>query len=90
MSTYSQKPAVTAFAETAALWAVTNENDAEARRIVEDLYPNERAEFAEQLDRLRSMLTDRFGNDIASTSKPRVQVLDSEGRFLSRQSGGAA
>lgn len=87
MSTYSQKPAVTAFAETAALWAVMNGNDTEARRIVQDLYPNERAEFAEQLDRLRAMLTDRFGNDIPTGSKPRVQVLDSEGRFLGRQSG---
>ncbi len=89
MSTSSQKPAVTAFAETAALWAVMSENDAEARRIVADLYPNERAELAEQLDRLWAMLTDRFGNDIPSGFKPRVQVLDSEGRFLARQTGGA-
>jgi signal transduction histidine kinase len=80
---------VTAFAETAALWAVMNENDTEARRIVADLYPNERAELAEQLDRLRAMLTDRFGNDIPTGFKPRVQVLDSEGRFLSRHTGGA-
>lgn len=84
----SQTPAVTAFAETAALWAVMNENDAEARRIVADLYPNERAELAEQLDRLRAMLTDRFGNDIAATTGPRVRVLDDEGRFLARQQGG--
>ena len=90
MSTYSQKPTVTSFAETAALWAVLEGDDAEARRIVADMFPNERAEFAGQLDRLRSMLTDRFGNDIASTSRPRVQVLDSEGRFLSQQSGGAS
>lgn len=90
MSTSSQKPAVTAFAETAALWAVMNENDAEARRIVADLYPNERAELAEQLGRLRAMLTDRFGNDIATSSGPRVRVLDDEGRFLARRTGGAA
>ena len=89
MPTSSQKPAVTAFAETAALWAVMNENDAEARRIVADMFPNERAEFAEQLDRLRSMLTDQFGNFIEPNSKPRVQVLNSEGRFIARQSGGA-
>lgn len=81
---------MTAFAETGALWAVLNGDDAKARKIVADMFPNERAEFAAQLDRLRSMLTDRFGNDIASTSKPRVQVLDSEGRFLSRRSGGVA
>jgi hypothetical protein len=86
----SQKPAVTAFAETAALWAVMNDNDAEARRIVRELYPNERAEFAAQLDRLRAMLTDRFGNDIPNGFKPRVQVLDSEGRFIGRRQGGVA
>ena len=90
MSTSSQKPAVTSFAETAALFAVLEGDDAKARSIVADMFPNERAEYAEQLDRLRAMLTDRFGNDIASTSKPRVQVLDSEGRFLSGQPGGAA
>jgi hypothetical protein len=90
LSSSSQKPAVTSFAETAALFAVLEGDDVEARRIVGDMYPNERAEFAEQLDRLRSMLTDRFGNDIAATSGPRVQVLDSEGRFLSRRIGGAA
>lgn len=84
-------PTVTAFAETGALWAVMNGDDAKARQIVHDLYPNERAEFAEQLDRLRAMLTDRFGNDIERGFKPRVQVLDSEGRFLPRpQSGGAS
>lgn len=86
----SQTPAVTAFAETGALWAVMNGDDAKARSIVADLYPNERAELAEQLDRLRAMLTDRFGNDIPTGFKPRVQVLDSEGRFIGRQTGGAA
>ncbi|MHA4819449.1 hypothetical protein ACXZ65_34430 [Streptomyces aculeolatus] len=55
---------MTTFAETAALWAVMNGDDTEARRIVADMPPGERAEFAAQLDRLRSMLTDRFGNDI--------------------------
>ena len=85
----SQTPAVTAFAETGALWAVLNGDDVKAREIVADMFPNERAEFAEELDRLRSMLTDRFGNDIPTSSKPRVQVLDSEGRFIGRQSGGA-
>lgn len=86
----SQTPAVTTFVETGALWAVMNGDDAKARSIVEDLYPNERAEFAEQLDRLRSMLSDRFGNDIPTSSASRVQVLDDEGRFIGRQSGGAA
>ncbi|WP_328336835.1 hypothetical protein [Streptomyces violaceus] len=85
MSTSSQKPVVTAFAETGALWAVMNKNDVEARRIIADLFPNERAEFAAQLDRLRAMLTDRFGNDVATNSGPRVRVLDDEGRFLARR-----
>jgi hypothetical protein len=76
-------PAVTTFAETAALYAVMNDDDQEARRIVQDMYPNERAEFAAQLDRLRAMLTDRVGNDLPAAG-PRVRVLDDEGRFLAR------
>ncbi|MFG2276760.1 hypothetical protein ACGFNY_44255 [Streptomyces chartreusis] len=56
-------PAVTTFAETAALYAVLNEDMEEAERIVSDMLPNERAEFAQQLDTLRRLLTDRFGND---------------------------
>ena len=76
-------PAVTTFAETAALYAVMDDDDQEARRIVQDMYPNERAEFAAQLDRLRAMLTDRYGNDLP-TAGPRVRVLDDEGRFLAR------
>lgn len=79
-----QTPHVTAFAETSALYAVLEGDDAEARRIVSDMFPNERAEFAQQLDRLRAMLTDRFGNDIPSGSQPRVRVLDDEGRFIAR------
>lgn len=56
-------PAVTAFSETAALYAILNEDTEEAERIVSEMLPNERAEFAGQLDQLRRMLTDRFGND---------------------------
>ena len=56
-------PAVTAFSETAALYAILNEDTEEAERIVSEMLPNERAEFAGQLDQLRGMLTDRFGND---------------------------
>lgn len=83
----TQAPSVTAFAETSALYAVLEGNDAEARRIVGDMFPNERAEFAGQLDRLRAMLTDRFGNDIPPDAQPRVRVLDNEGRFIVRQEG---
>lgn len=79
-----QAPSVTAFAETSVLYAVLEGDDAEARRIVADMLPNERAEFAGQLDHLRSMLTDRFGNDIPSEVQPRVRVLDDEGRFIAR------
>lgn len=61
-------PAVNAFVETAALYAVLNEDIADAERIVADMLPNERAEFAAQLDRLRSLLTDRFGNDRGSSN----------------------
>jgi hypothetical protein len=79
-----QTPPVNAFAETSALYAVLEGDDVEARRIVSDMLPNERAEFAAQLDRLRAMLTDRFGNDIPSEAQPRVRVLDDEGRFIAR------
>ncbi|MFI7499503.1 hypothetical protein ACIBVL_13500 [Streptomyces sp. NPDC049687] len=57
-------PSVSTFTETAALYAVLCEDDTEARRIVLDMFPAERAKFAEQLDTLRAMLTDRFGNDL--------------------------
>ncbi|MDW6058119.1 hypothetical protein SAZ11_08450 [Streptomyces sp. FXJ1.4098] len=56
-------PAVTAFPETAALYAILNEDTEEAERIVSGMLPNERAGFGWQLDQLQSMLTDRFGND---------------------------
>lgn len=56
-------PSVTTFAETAALYAILNNDTDEAMRIVSEMLPNERAEFASQLDRLRTLLTDRFGND---------------------------
>jgi hypothetical protein len=58
-------PSVTTFVETAALWHVMNEHHAEARRIVTEMSPGERATYASQLDRLRSMLTDDFGNDLS-------------------------
>jgi hypothetical protein len=51
-------PPVTTFAETAALWHVLNQDYTEARRIAVDMLPNERREFADQLDRLRNMLGD--------------------------------
>ncbi|MBC9730970.1 hypothetical protein [Streptomyces sp. TRM68367] len=52
-------PAVTAFAETAALYAVMNEDLPDARRIVGDMLPGERAQLAQQLDQLRELLGPR-------------------------------
>lgn len=49
-------PKVTAFTETAALWAVMNDDMVEARRIVDDMLPGERDEFSGQLARLADML----------------------------------
>lgn len=48
--------------EAAALHAVIEDNHEEAQRIVDGFLPGEKAEFAKQLDQLRNMLTDRFGN----------------------------
>lgn len=56
-------PAVTTFDETAALYAVMTGDTAEAERIIAEMLPGERAEFAGHLDALRSLLTDSFGND---------------------------
>lgn len=56
-------PLVTTFAETATLYAVLTNDDQEAERILTDMLPAERAEFARQLDRLCRLMTDRFGND---------------------------
>jgi hypothetical protein len=52
-------PAVTAFAETAALYAVMTEDLPGARRIVGDMLPGERAQLAQQLDQLRELLGPR-------------------------------
>jgi hypothetical protein len=56
---------INAYAETAALYAVLTEDHQDAQRIVGDMLPGERAVFANQLDTLRRMLTDRFGNDLS-------------------------
>lgn len=64
---------ITGFAETAALYAVLQGNETEARRIVADMLPGERAVFAGQLDTLRGMLTDRFGNDLSTDDQEETQ-----------------
>lgn len=62
-------PPVDAFLETAALHAVLTEDEQEAQRLVAYMEPGERAVFARQLDTLRGMLTDRFGNDRGPTTR---------------------
>ncbi|MFM9812804.1 hypothetical protein ACKI16_30355 [Streptomyces scabiei] len=52
-------PAVTTFAETAALYAVLTDDLPDARRIVNDMLPSERAQLAQQLDKLRELLGPR-------------------------------
>ena len=79
---------IEAYAEIAALHAVLVEDFDGARRIAGEMFPSERAILADQLDTLRAMLTDRFGNDIASEGCQRVRVLDDEGRFLCRTTDG--
>lgn len=69
-------PAVTAYAETAALYAVLNQDETEALRLVGNMFPAERAFFAKQLDQLRSMLTDEFGNDIGRPPAERRETVE--------------
>lgn len=56
-------PKVNAFDETAALYALMTGRRDNASRIVGNMSPPERADFALRLDELRSMLTDELGND---------------------------
>ncbi|WP_046500002.1 hypothetical protein [Streptomyces odonnellii] len=63
-----QMPPINAFSETAALYAVLSDDDQEAQRLVSSMLPCERAVFAGQLDKLRRMMTDRFGNDLGQTA----------------------
>ncbi|MGA5598348.1 hypothetical protein ACPCSE_29360 [Streptomyces cellulosae] len=51
-------PPVTAFDETAALFALMEGDREKARRIVADMLPGERAEFAQRLSELREILDD--------------------------------
>lgn len=50
-------PAVTTFAETAALYAVMEGDPQEARRIIDDMHPGEREIYAGQLNELLVMLS---------------------------------
>ncbi|MFD3484920.1 hypothetical protein [Streptomyces sp. NPDC058665] len=79
-------PAVTAFAETAALYAILNDDQEEAERIVSEMPPNERAEFAGQLDQLQNLMTDRFGNDLRP--HPLTRLPGTGGRILHEPGSG--
>lgn len=52
-------PRISAFVETAALYAVLNNDNTEAIRIVADMFPNERAAFHDQLSSLMTLLGER-------------------------------
>lgn len=78
-------PPVTAFAETAALYAVLTEDMAEARRIVGDMLPSERATFQQQLDKLVNMLGARCEDCDALTpvgTSVTIRPLGPERRYL--------
>ncbi|SDH67967.1 hypothetical protein SAMN05421505_12052 [Sinosporangium album] len=49
---------INAFTETGALLAILSDDPSEARRLITDMSPSERVTFAEQLTRLRDMLSD--------------------------------
>lgn len=49
-------PKVTAFDETAALWAVMNSDPGRAREIVNAMLPGERAEFERHLSALMDLV----------------------------------
>jgi hypothetical protein len=49
-------PTVNAFTETAALYAVLNDDDLDARRIVGQMHAGERATFSAQLSRLMAIV----------------------------------
>lgn len=72
---HTLEPTITAttpintFVETAALYAVMCEDRDRAIELVLSMHPSERAHLAHQLDELRTLLTDRFGNDIEEAFK---------------------
>jgi hypothetical protein len=49
-------PKVTAFDETAALWAVMRGDPGRARRVIESMFPTELAEFEAHLSALMDMV----------------------------------
>jgi hypothetical protein len=72
---------ISAFVETAALYAVMNEDADEAKRLVLTMLPGERSGFAHQLDELRTLLTDRFGNETTDWPADMDRPCGCSGRF---------
>lgn len=80
-------PPVTAFTETAALYAVMTEDLEAARRIVGDMLPGERADLAMRLDQLRELLGPRCEGCDALTpigTGVTVDPLSPERKYLCR------
>ncbi len=78
-------PAVTTFAETAALYAVLTEDMDEAHRLVNDMLPGERAVFADQLYKLADLLGARCESCDALTpigTSVTVNPLSPERKYL--------
>jgi hypothetical protein len=85
-------PTVTAFTETAALYAVMNEDLPGARRIVGDMLPGERAQLAQQLDQLRELLGPRCDGCDALTpigTSVLTNPLSTERQYLCRDCAAA-
>lgn len=84
-------PPVTAFAETAALYHLINEDLAEARRIVGDMLPGERRVYAEQLERLRAMVgesCEECGELTPASESVTVRPFGPDRRYLCRACAG--
>lgn len=78
-------PAVTAFTETAALYAVLNDDMDEVHRLVNDMLPGERATFRDQLYKLADILGARCEDCDALTpigSSVTVGPLGRDSKYL--------
>ncbi|MFF4403648.1 hypothetical protein [Streptomyces sp. NPDC001404] len=54
----SNCPPINAYAETALLWAILNDDTNEATRIIHDMLPHERTGLETQLHRVLGLLDD--------------------------------
>jgi len=84
-------PPVTAFAETAALYYLITQDLDEARRVIADMLPGERAAYAEQLGRLRTMIgqpCEKCGASTPVSESVTVRPLGPDRRYLCRSCAG--